>query len=138
MRTAEAVAMLRYKIRAIARAEPPKELIQNFIYEAMLKIASDCAPSELIRPFGAIKSKNVRILRTLEDGKVVIYPDVPNIEHEEEELMIDPPLAYAVINETAFLLTGEPIFRQLADECVGIYHKNMSKDIDFEMMEVLG
>ena len=106
-----------------ARKFPNDEMLGAMSYEAMLWVANKCTPTELLRKVDI----NDKVYRHLDDDFFICLPDMPNFNDENEHLMIDESLTYAVMNEVAFMHTKEPIYRQMALDIVADYVANFKK-----------
>ncbi|MBE2985357.1 hypothetical protein CCAL9344_07930 [Campylobacter sp. RM9344] len=104
---------------ASGRALPSDEILSEIFLEAMLYVANKCVPSELIRG-----EQGGRVYRHLEDGFYITYPDKPNFANENEHIMIDESLTYAVINYVAFIINKDEFYRSLALENISEYIAN--------------
>ncbi|OCR99036.1 hypothetical protein A9K75_08675 [Campylobacter fetus subsp. testudinum] len=113
-----------YKISSEARKLPPEDELSELFMEAMLFICNRCVPNKLVRQKG-----NGKVYRNIEDGFFITYPDKPLFNETKSHLMIDETLTYAVINEVAFLLTSNPLYRQLSNEIIDDFIANDGKEI---------
>ena len=125
MLCAEAKKTLKFKLIGDKKF-PDNETLSELFYEAMLFIANKCVPSELLRT----AAEPDKVYRNLERGHFVCFPDRPNFGSDVEHLMIDESLAYAAINEVAFLLSGEPIYHSLALEIIAEYNANYGRELE--------
>ena len=125
MRCQDAKKTLKFKLIGDKKF-PDNETLSELFFEAMLFIANKCVPSELLRTGG----EQDKVYRNLERGHFICFPDRPNFGSDVEHLMIDESLAYAAINEVAFLLSGEPIYHSLALEIIAEYNANYGRELE--------
>lgn len=123
MKTQDAKKALGHKIAPSRKMPEDKELSEMF-FEAMLWIANKCVPSELVR----IGEDEDRVYRNIESGHFICFPDKPNFANDKEHIMIDEPLTYAVINEVAFMISANPLHRQMANEIIGDFNANDGRE----------
>lgn len=123
MRCQEAKKILKFKCVGDKKI-PDDETLADVFFEAMLYVANKCIPNELLR---SIES-NERVYRNVDQNAFLTYPDRPNFSDENEHLMIDEALTYAVINEVAFLLNQDTYYRTLALEIIADYNANYGKE----------
>ena len=102
---------------------PEDEVLQSLLHEAAIYVANRCDPAELIRPLGT----DCTILKAIEGGKVIIEPEYPDFTKTERHLQIDETLSFAVINYLCFLISKEPMYKQLSDEDIAIYRCDSSR-----------
>lgn len=128
--------LILYRIAEKNLHRPGDEMLSYETYEAMLKIANDCYPINLICKDG--ENRLERVFRWINaKGIYLRYPNVPIFDESDAKykgddyIDFDEPLNYAVINEVLFRLTLEKIYRQISDEVVSNYIAN-SKNIVME------
>ena len=102
---------------------PEDVVLQDLLHEANIYVANRCDPAELIRPLGT----DCTILKMIEGGKVIIEPEYPDFTKTERHLQMDETLSYAVINYLCFLISKEPMYKQLSDEDIAIYRSESSR-----------
>ena len=102
---------------------PEDDVLQDLLHEAAIYVANRCDPAELIRPLGT----DCTILKAIEGGKVIIEPEYPYFTKTERHLQIDETLSFAVINYLCFLISKEPMYKQLSDEDIAIYRSDFSR-----------
>ena len=123
MRCQEVKKVLKFKCVGDKKS-PDDETLADVFFEAMLYVENKCIPNELLR---SIES-NERVYRNVDQNAFLTYPDRPNFSDENEHLMIDEALTYAVINEVAFLLNQDTYYRTLALEIIADYNANYGKE----------
>ncbi|MEE3744618.1 hypothetical protein [Campylobacter porcelli] len=128
--------MILYRIAEKNMHSPNDEMLGYETYEAMLKIANDCYPINLICKDG--DNRLERVFRWVNSKGIYLrYPNVPIFDEKDPKyngetyIDFDEPLNYAVLNEVLFRLSLEKIYRQISDEVVSNYIAN-SKNIVME------
>lgn len=101
---------------------PENDELSETVFQALMWVATQCEPSELIRDRAAESDETV--LRYLPDMKFIVVPEYPDFNSTEKHLMIDEALVFAVTNFTCFILSGEAKFKALSDEWVATYRRN--------------
>lgn len=101
---------------------PDDDILALEVYEALLWVCTQCEPSVLLRR-GEIENSE-KLLRQLDGGDFLVFPDMPSFEDTTSHLMIDELLVFAVINFTCFALSGEDKFKALADVWMFSYKRN--------------
>lgn len=114
--------------KAVAGKKLPNLILSEMFLEAMLWVANKCVPSELIRK----NETEDEIYRVIGDAYFITVPDKPNFDDENDCLMIDESLTYAVINYVAFLINQDIYYRTLALEIIGDYVANFAKEKEYE------
>ncbi|QCD52799.1 hypothetical protein [Campylobacter sp. RM16192] len=107
---------------------PPDEMLSELFFEAILYVSNKCVPSELLRSTDSTD----RVYRLVEGGHFICYPDKPNFKSENEHLMIDEDLTYAVINYVAFIINQDPFYRTLSLETIADFNANEGRVFDYE------
>ena len=102
---------------------PEDVVLQDLLHEAAIYVANRCDPAELIRPLGT----DCTILKAIEGGKVIIEPEYPDFTQTARHLQIDETLSYAVINYLCFLVSKDPMYKQLSDEDIAIYRSDFGR-----------
>lgn len=99
---------------------PDDDVLSHTIYEAMLYVAAQCEPQKLVcYPDGEEKP----VFRMLSEGRYITFPDFPNFEEEDKDIVMDEMLSYAVIHETCFLLSGEEKFDQQCTRWISMFKR---------------
>ena len=70
------------------------EILKSYFIEAYYFVMSKCIPRVLVKN----TLENERVYRQLRDNHFLIIPDEPDFSNENEHLMIDEALSFAVIN----------------------------------------
>lgn len=94
---------------------PEDGVLESLIHEAMHYVCYRCVPAELVRTYVDYEDKP---LRFLQNGRFIAVPEYPDFTKTSRHLLIDENLTYAVINYTAFLISANPLHKQLADEII--------------------
>lgn len=116
-------------IKAVAgRKLPPDENLSELFLEAMLWVSNKCVPSELLR----LNESEDKVYRQLNNGFFICVPDKPNFSDENEHIMIDESLTYAVIDYVAFLINQEIFYKNSALEIIFDYTANDSKGKEYD------
>jgi len=102
---------------------PDDGLMQELIYEALLYVANRTDPAELVRTTETTE----QILKMIEGGKCVVYPEYPDFTQTQRHLQMDELLNYSVINYACFLLTNDVKYKQLSDEDIGLYRGEFNR-----------
>ena len=128
--------LILYRIAEKNLHSPSDEMLNYETYEAMLKIANDCYPINLICRDGDDRLE--RVFRWVNDKGIYLrFPNLPIFNEDDPKynpnthIDFDEPLNYAVLNEVLFRLTLEKIYRQISDEVVSNYIAN-SKNVIME------
>ena len=113
--------MILYRIAEKNMHSPSDEMLNYETYEAMLKIANDCYPINLICKDG--DNRLERVFRWIDNKGIYLrFPNLPIFNENDPKynpdalIDFDEPLNYAVLNEVLFRLTLEKIYRQISDE----------------------
>jgi len=102
---------------------PTDDILEALIQEATIYTANRCDPAELTRDILTDKT----VLKMIENGKVIIEPEYPDLTSTIKHLQIDEILTYPVINYVCFLHTGNVMYKQLADEDIAVYRSDFSR-----------
>lgn len=102
---------------------PDDEALADLVYESTILVANLCKPAELMHD---LDEEITNVLRIIEGGKYIAYPEYPDFLQTERHLNIDEHLTFAVINYTCFLISGDPKNKAMGDEIVGAYKANYS------------
>lgn len=117
-----------YKLSA-AKKLPDDATLSAFLMEAMYYVCTKCVPNELLRQ----ADSDDEVLRNIEDGAYIAVPDVPNMASTTDHLMMDEDLTYACINYACFIITQNPMFKQLADEVINDFQSNYGREYYVEV-----
>lgn len=101
---------------------PENEKLSEKVYEALIWVATQCVPSELVRD--TVAEADEEVLRFLPGMKFIVVPERPDFESTAKHLMIDETLVFAVINFTCFMLSGEGKFKTMSDMWISSYKMN--------------
>ncbi len=108
---------------------PSDEELSLFCKEALVFVASRCAPVVLLREARCDLSEE--ILRYIDNEMLILMPDTPDFTDSKAHLQIDEELNYAVINKTCSLMSRSVEFsRRFSDECeeiIRLYKANATK-----------
>ncbi|OCX42606.1 hypothetical protein A7X81_04740 [Campylobacter ornithocola] len=111
------------------RTSVDDKFIKAYIMEAYYYICGKCEPSVLTK---TTREDDQVLLRNTRNNAFLIVPDEPNFEDEQEHLMIDESLCYAVINYVCFLMSkGENVmYLKLCNEIINDYISNDGKELE--------
>lgn len=106
------------------------EVLKAYFMEAFYYILSRCVPSVLLKNI----EQGKRVYRLVRDNHYLIVPDEPDFNNENEHLMIDESLSFAVVNYVCFLITRceEKDYLFLCDKIINDYIANDGKELDDE------
>lgn len=101
---------------------PDDDILAEKVFEALIWVATQCAPSELVRD--TIAEADEQVLRYLPGMKFIVVPEKPDFKSTVKHLMIDETLVFAVINFTTFVLSNEAKFKSMSDLWISSYKMN--------------
>ncbi|CAM4030783.1 hypothetical protein [Campylobacter armoricus] len=112
------------------RTSVDDKYIKAYILEAYYYICGKCEPSVLTK---TIREEDQKVLRNVRNNAFLIVPDEPNFDDEEEHLMIDESLCYAVINYVCFLMSkGENVmYLKLCNEIIADYISKDGQELEY-------
>ena len=104
------------------------EILKSYFIEAYYFVMSKCIPRVLVKN----TLENERVYRQLRDNHFLIIPDEPDFSNENEHLMIDEALSFAVINYVCYLATKceQTEFLALATRLINEYISKDGEELD--------
>lgn len=111
---------------------PSLDILSSYVYESMLYVCNKCEPAVLVRFNTASYDDNREKYRYTRNDSYIIIPDMPDFTNEDEHLMIDESLTFAVINYTCFLIAKDTglIYKKLCDEIIADFIANDGRGVE--------
>ncbi|WP_348518111.1 hypothetical protein [Campylobacter sp. CCS1377] len=108
---------------------PSDDVLKAYFMEGFYYICAKCEPQILTKTL----RENHEVLRSLKNGAMIIVPDEPDFNDENEHLMIDEELSFALINYVCFLITKseEAKYYKLCNEIINDFIANDGKDKEY-------
>ncbi len=107
---------------------PEDDELSEIVYEAMVYVASVCLPRELLRDESNSEDS---VLRFISGGDFVTQPVKPDFTSNEDHLLIDEDLTFAVINKAVALYSRDmndiARFENEAKRVINRYKANYNK-----------
>lgn len=112
---------------------PSDEVLSDYFTQAFYFVCSfnGCEPAVLMRSYNERFNESDPVLKVARRNSFYItVPQIPNFANEDEQLMIDEILSFAVIDYVAFLISKEEVFYKNAMQIVQNFIEN-----DINIME---
>lgn len=104
---------------------PDDENLLRLTMESFHYIACKCEPQSLVKSV----RNGERVIRDIRGGKFIAMPDEPDFNNQDEHIILDESLTYALINYVCFLISkDEAVYKKLADELINEYNANDGKE----------